>query len=97
MTGPDMNDPRFASDTTLANERLKVAALLAMLEPQGFGEDDHLILDAIEGETDAMEAVSKVLRLLGEDDTTFAPETYAVMQRRGPEFLEFLQKEIENA
>lgn len=66
--GPDMNDPRFARDGSLSTERHQVAALLAMLEAQGFGDDDQLILDAIEGETDAMEAVSKVLRLIGEDD-----------------------------
>lgn len=64
--GPDMNDPRFARETTLAAEKHKVARLLAELEAQGFNGDDQLILDAIEGETDAMEAVSKVLRHIGE-------------------------------
>lgn len=68
MDGLDTNDPRFAVNTTLADERHQVAALVAMLEQQGFGEDGQLILDAIEGETNAMEAVSKVLRLIGEDD-----------------------------
>ena len=70
--GPDMNDPRFARDYSLDTERHQVAALLAMLEAQGFGDDDELILDAIEGETDAMEAVSKILRLIGEDDARAA-------------------------
>ena len=70
--GPDMNDPRFARETTLDAERHQVAALMAQLEALGFGEDDELILDAIEGQTNALEAVSMVLRLIGEDDARAA-------------------------
>jgi len=62
-----MDVGRF-DDPVLTDERHKVAALVAMLEAQGFTGDDELILDAIEGETNAMEAVSKVLRRLGEDE-----------------------------
>jgi hypothetical protein len=67
-SAPDMNDPRFSRDLSLDGERHKVAALLALLEQQGFGDDDDIILTAIEGETDAFEAVSKVLRLIAEDE-----------------------------
>lgn len=65
-SAPDMNDPRFSRDLSLDRQRHQVAALLAMLEAQGCGDDDQLILDVIEGETDAMEAISKVLRMIGE-------------------------------
>lgn len=71
-TAPDMNDPRFSRDLSLDGERHKVAALLALLEAQGFGDDDEIILTAIEGETDAMEAVSTVIRLIAEDEARAA-------------------------
>ena len=68
----DTNDPRFDRGTRLEDERQKVARLLAELEAQGFGDDDQLLLDAIEGETDAMEAVSKLLRHIGESEALAA-------------------------
>jgi hypothetical protein len=68
----DTNDPRFDRGVRLDDERQKVARLLAELEAQGFGDDDQLLLDAIEGETDAMEAVSKLLRHIGESEALAA-------------------------
>lgn len=40
--------------------------LVDALRERGFGDDDDLILDSLEGETDAMEAVSRLLRWMGE-------------------------------
>jgi hypothetical protein len=66
--GPDMNDPRFGG-LSLEGERHKVAALLAALEAAGLADDDDIITDSIEGETNAMEAVSNLLRRIGESES----------------------------
>lgn len=100
-SAPDMNDPRFARDHSLDTQRHQVAALIAMLEAQGFGEDDQLILDAIEGETDAMEAVSKVLRLIGEDDARATAlkaleADYAARRKRYEDRVKFGRTSLQN-
>ena len=93
-SAPDMNDPRFSRDLSIDGERHKVAALLALLEQQGFGDDDEIILTAIEGETDAMEAVSQVLRLIAEDEARSAAlsgleDQYAARRKRYDERAKF--------
>jgi hypothetical protein len=40
------------------------------LREGGFGDDEDLILDTLEGETDAMEAVSRLLRWMNERQAT---------------------------
>lgn len=67
-----MDQPGRFEDASLDVERHKVAALVAMLEAEGFREDDDMVLDAIEGQTNALEAVSGVLRLIGEDEARIA-------------------------
>lgn len=53
----------------LDEERMNVSALVNYLKEQGVNLDDEdLLLDTIEGETDALEAVSKVLRWIGFDN-----------------------------
>jgi hypothetical protein len=45
-------------------------ALADALREGGFGDDEDLILDTLEGETDAMEAVSRLLRWMNERQAT---------------------------
>jgi hypothetical protein len=61
-TAGDRNQPTFA----LAEETTKARLLLDALKSAGHLDDDDLILDMIEGETDALEAVSKVIRWMNE-------------------------------
>ncbi len=49
-------------------ESSKAKVLAAALRAQGFLDDEDLIADTIEGETDALEAVSAVLRWKAEQD-----------------------------
>jgi hypothetical protein len=50
----------------LASHLTQAKALADYLREQGFLDDEDLIADTIEGETDAMEAVSRLLRWLAE-------------------------------
>lgn len=52
----------------LHTEGFRARALAASLRAQGFLDDDDLIADTIEGETDAMEAVSHLLQWIEEQD-----------------------------
>lgn len=63
-----MADPAYA----LHVEGSKARVLAANLRAHGFVDDDDLIADSIEGETDAMEAVSKLLRWKAEQDAIAA-------------------------
>lgn len=49
-------------------EASKAKVLASALRSQGFLDDEDLIADSIEGETDALEAVSAVLRWKAEQD-----------------------------
>lgn len=55
----------------LHTEGSRARALAASLRAQGFLDDDDLIADTIEGETDAMEAVSRLLQWM-DDQGSYA-------------------------
>lgn len=51
---------------TLDDHRYQIAAIVEQLKAQGYADDEDLIIDVIEGQTDALEAVSSVMRWAGE-------------------------------
>lgn len=50
----------------LGREAVRAKAIADSLRAAGFGDDDDLLLDSIEGASDAMEAVSRLLRWMNE-------------------------------
>ena len=50
----------------LGREAVRAKAIADSLRAAGFGDDDDLLLDSIEGASDAMEAVSRLLRWMAE-------------------------------
>jgi hypothetical protein len=58
-------------------------ALAEHLRQQGYGDDEALLVDSIEGETDALAAVDRILDQIGE-----AEQTQVVLQLRERELAE---------